>query len=62
MQNKDCKVSKKLLKKLYRVYLISSHLLHLGLPKYHKIIKLPVNFIHFIALLTDTKGTYYLVA
>ena len=26
---------------------------HLGLPKYHKIIKLKVNFVHFIVLLTD---------
>ena len=36
---------------------------HLGLPKYRKIIKLKVNFVHFIDLLTDNnKQTYYLLA
>ena len=28
----------------------------------YKIIKLQANFVHFIALLTDIKQTYYLVA
>ena len=63
MQNKDYKVFKKLFWKLYRVYFIPLNLVHLGLPKYHKIIKLKVNFVHFIELLTDiNKQTYYLLA
>ena len=64
MQNKDYKDSKNFFfLNLYRVYFISSNLFHLGLPKYHKIIKLKANFVHFIELLTDiNKQTYYLLA
>ena len=35
---------------MYRVYFISSYLFHLGLPKYHKINKLKVNFVGYILL------------
>ena len=32
----------------------------MGLPKYHKIIKLKVNFLHFIVLLADINKHYLL--
>ena len=47
---------------MYTVYFISPRLFHLGLPKYHKIIKVKVNFVHFIVLLTDIKNKHYLLA
>ena len=53
MQNKDYKFCKKLFQSCTEYILFHQTFFIWACQKYHKIIKLKVNFVHFIELLTD---------